>query len=118
MNTSIYIAGPMTGYKEFNFPAFYAAEDMLRGWGWRPINPAKLDEQGGFNPKGEVAIHEWRDMVHRDLSAITKNAGAIFMLKGWEDSQGARTEWNNAIWLRKRVPFDILYESSIRFPSE
>jgi hypothetical protein len=28
MAKSIYVAGPMSGYPEFNFPAFFAAEDV------------------------------------------------------------------------------------------
>jgi hypothetical protein len=31
---SIYVAGPMTGIKEFNFPAFFASQKMLESQGW------------------------------------------------------------------------------------
>jgi len=26
----VYISGPMTGYKDFNYPAFFAAEKFLK----------------------------------------------------------------------------------------
>ena len=35
-----YIAGPMTGYEEFNYPAFYRMEDQLALMGHGSINPA------------------------------------------------------------------------------
>jgi len=38
---SIYIAGPMTGYPEFNFPAFDAARDYLER-DWNVISPASV----------------------------------------------------------------------------
>jgi hypothetical protein len=37
----IYIAGPMTGLVEHNFPAFHAAADRLRKAGWDAVNPAE-----------------------------------------------------------------------------
>ena len=120
MNTSIYIAGPMTGYKEYNFPAFYKAEEELRSWGWRPINPARVDEEAGFDPLAASTedLHKHiQELVSRDLSLIIKDCAAIYMLKGWENSNGARTEWQTALWLQMHKPFDILYESSIRFPT-
>ena len=37
----IYIAGPMTGQPEFNFPAFHAVAARLRQAGAEAINPAE-----------------------------------------------------------------------------
>ena len=41
----IYIAGPMTGHAEHNFPAFHAAAKRLHEAGWEVVNPA--DNFGG-----------------------------------------------------------------------
>lgn len=39
----IYLAGPMRGYAEFNFPAFHAAAARLREQGHTVFNPAERD---------------------------------------------------------------------------
>ena len=39
----IYIAGPMTGIKDFNFPAFFEAEKQLNKLGHEVYNPAHND---------------------------------------------------------------------------
>ena len=38
----LYLAGPMTGYPDSNFPAFKAAADRLRGLGFEVVSPAEL----------------------------------------------------------------------------
>ena len=51
----IYIAGPMRGYPEFNFPAFYAAEERLRARGHAVFNPARRDVGRHAQSSGRVA---------------------------------------------------------------
>ena len=48
----IYLAGPMRGRKEFNFPAFKRAANELRSVGYNVLCPAEVDERAGFNPQG------------------------------------------------------------------
>ena len=56
--TTIYIAGPMSGIKDWNFPAFFKAEAELEALGYKVINPAHNDgatvqdalESAGLNP--------------------------------------------------------------------
>ena len=100
---TIYIAGPMRGYKDYNFPAFDAATVELEKQGWNVISPAQMDRDVGFDPsKGEVTPEFIREAMLRDVEAIIKHADAIAMLEGWRDSDGARAEWAIAIW--KRIP--------------
>jgi len=40
---SIYIAGPMSGIPEFNFPAFYDAAESWHRIGWKVFNPANKE---------------------------------------------------------------------------
>jgi hypothetical protein len=78
----IYIAGPMTGLPEYNFPAFNAAAERLRGDGWHVENPAE---------HGHVAGAEWSDYLRWDLSRVVTVA-AVYLLPGWPQSKGATLE--------------------------
>jgi hypothetical protein len=121
MSKSIYIAGPMTGYPEFNFPAFFSAEDKLRQEGWNVHNPAdkaqekELEENGSY-AEGDAALAIQRGFDFRkaylwDLTKVVEGDG-IYMLKGWEQSPGARGEHAAAVALKKHYPeYSIIYES-------
>lgn len=99
---TIYIAGPMRGYPYYNFHRFFEIERMLRWRGWNVMNPARMDvEDYGFDPRVDPDIkHEdfgfdYEDCMRRDLAAIEK-CSAIFLLSGWEGSQGANRELAHA----------------------
>lgn len=47
----LYLGGPMTGYPEFNFPAFHAAAAVLRADGHEVWSPAEFDLTEGFDPR-------------------------------------------------------------------
>lgn len=96
---TIYIAGPMRGHAEFNFPAFNAAASWLTSHGWTVGNPAAWDDpqEVGDNPTGdmEAAVQKGfslRAALARDMKFIAEEADAIYMLHGWEASAGARAE--------------------------
>lgn len=78
----IYIAGPMTGYKDWNFPAFHQEADKLRQEGHEVVNPAEL------NPDTNMA---WADCMRKDIQALVQ-CNAIRLLPGWEKSKGATLE--------------------------
>lgn len=111
----IYIAGPMRGIPEFNFPAFFAAEQMLVDKGWLPFNPARADNDkfgtdvSAGNTEGDEALagkqygFTIQDAMQRDTHYITRLADAIYMLKGWENSTGARAEHALAVCLRLAI---------------
>ena len=95
----VYIAGPMRGYPEFNFPAFDAAAKAWRKAGWTVINPAELDRVEG--------IHEFTDplppgfarqAMTRDCTAICRS-DAVALLPGWEESAGVKVELTLARYL-------------------
>ena len=82
-----YIAGPMTGYPEHNFPAFFKAEEFLKEkfpYGTF-VNPAKLDMDV---PPGDL---RWEDCMRRDIRALVDMTD-IVLLPGWEKSRGANLE--------------------------
>ena len=78
----IYIAGPMTGLLDLNFPAFNRAAAILRAAGYVAVNPAEI------NPDPAA---KWQDCMFRDLAELD-TCDAILMLHGWEKSPGAQIE--------------------------
>ena len=89
---TIYIAGPMRGIPEYNFPAFDAAAKRFRKAGWAVINPPELDRVEGIHeftdplPEGFM-----RQAMTRDLAAICR-CDAIALLPGWTRSAGCAVE--------------------------
>lgn len=96
----VYVAGPMTGYPEFNFPAFNAAAHKLRSQGFEVINPAELDAED-LNSDG-TAAHAWEYYLRRDLRVLL-DCDAIFLLPGWAASKGASLELHIAKHLGMEV---------------
>lgn len=100
-----YIAGPMRGYPNFNFPAFNAAAAMLRAEGNEVFSPAERDieRHGGVdvsanNPTGceqkatEDHGFSLREALRDDTHYICMEADGLYMLPGWEKSSGAVAE--------------------------
>jgi hypothetical protein len=107
----IYLAGPMRGIPEFNFPAFHANAAKLRAQGHFVFSPAERDiEKTGVdiskgNATGDNAIAEaqygfsLREALKDDLEFICLHAEAIALMPGWENSKGANAERATAIAL-------------------
>jgi hypothetical protein len=100
----IYLAGPMRGIPQFNFPAFYEAAEKLRRQGHEVFSPAERDNErhgkdiGQDNPTGDVKLaaeqhgFNLREALYDDMTYITLHANAIALLPGWERSKGATAE--------------------------
>jgi hypothetical protein len=96
----IYLAGPMRGYDEFNFPAFNHWAGCLRDQGHEVLNPAETDHNNGFETAGlkgtdgELGASGFnlRAALAFDLSWICEHADAVAVLDGWAKSRGARAE--------------------------
>lgn len=82
---TVYILGPMTGYPDFNRPAFKAMTDQLRARGFEVISPDELDDTAPA--KGE----QWADYLARDLQFVAKAHMGV-ALAGWRESRGATLE--------------------------
>lgn len=79
----LYIAGPMTGYPDFNYPAFFKAADLLASAGHETINPARTE--------GREGCTTWLGFMRASLRDIAACDG-IATLDGWQESRGARIE--------------------------
>jgi hypothetical protein len=76
----------MAGIKDFNYPAFRAAEVQLRARGYDVLNPIDIDNE---NLTGEHQPWEWymRKAIH-----MVARADAMAFLPGWAGSAGATLE--------------------------
>lgn len=88
----VYLAGPMSGIDDFNFPAFFAASEKLKAAGHDVFNPAQNDIDTWGDMETIKAKANYRDCLRMDLNWILDHAQAIALLPGWENSKGARAE--------------------------
>lgn len=115
----VYLAGPMRGIPQFNFPAFDAAAAKLRIAGHEVFNPAEHDraahgdiasenKTGDEREAAEKHGFSLREALAADMAFICLHAEAIAMLPGWNKSKGATAELATAkclghhiIWLEE-----------------
>ena len=109
----IYIAGPMRGIKEFNFPAFFKAAQQLRADGHEVFSPAERDialhgdqiwkdRSGDLTEISHIGF-SLREAIADDLNWICRNGDAVALLPGWEKSSGATLEKATADFLKLQV---------------
>ena len=96
----VYIAGPMTGIPQYNFPAFDALAARLRRYDYEVVSPTELDDpedraMAMASPDGAPGSvsKSWGDFLARDIKLIADGGiDLIVVLPGWQDSRGARLE--------------------------
>lgn len=89
----IYIAGPMAGLPDLNFPAFHAEAKRLSTLGHDVVNPAEInaDPPGG-----------WSACMRADIAQLV-TCDALALLPGWRLSRGATLEHHIASALGMQV---------------
>ena len=126
----IYVAGPMRGIPEFNFPAFNAITAALRAQGHEVFNPAEADNDkygtdiGAGNATGDeaqaAADHGFslREALGRDTAWICAHATAIYLLPGWQRSKGALAELALARALGLWIMRPSVYSYGVEYAQE
>lgn len=93
----VYIAGPMSGMPDDNYPAFARAAERLRAVGYEVRSP----HEGGATPE-EAAMSlrmgaqfretpEYAGILRRTMGMLLE-CDAICLLTGWQHSKGASAE--------------------------
>ncbi len=97
----IYLAGPMTGYRDHNYPIFHKAAKILRDMDYEVISPAELHPEA-ITVSAAVAAANYADYYRKNIAALL-TCDALVLLSGWQYSGGALGEAHNALLLRMRI---------------
>jgi hypothetical protein len=84
-NAVVYVSGPMRGYPDHNYPAFDLAASVLRQYGYEVVNPAEH-----FSGRKDL---DQETYLRADVGLMAERCNAIFLLPGWQNSEGARLEY-------------------------
>ena len=105
--TRIYVAGPMSGLPELNFPAFHAEAARLRMLGHTVINPAEINS--------DISA-QWADCMLADIDQLVTCDG-ISLLPGWDRSRGAKIEHHIATELHLVIHNGTAFAGSVVPPA-
>lgn len=95
-----YLAGPMTGIPQHNFPAFDDAAVRLRALGKTIVSPAELDDPAERlrairSPDGNPGVYgdDYNRYLIRDAHIVLNEACVgVICLPDWHESRGAKME--------------------------
>lgn len=96
----LYLAGPMSGIPQHNYPLFNRVARMLREQGHEVFNPAENQDAGAWRSRAYY--------MRLDIPALLA-CDAIVVLPDWEGSRGANLE----VWIAVDLEMPI-YECMIR----
>lgn len=95
---TIYLSGPMKGYKDSNYPAFRLIAAQLRAAGHRVYDPSEFPHDprtGPFPMRVAFAAYS---------AFICLEADTLCLMRGWENSQGVSAE----LALAKNCALDVV----------
>lgn len=78
----LYLAGPMSGLPDFNYPAFNAEAARLRALGYEVENPAE---------NSDPPCKTWQGYMRLAIAQLVR-CDAVALLPGWAKSKGACIE--------------------------
>lgn len=90
----IYLAGPMSGIEDGNYPAFREAARVLRAQGYRIASP---HEHGRPRHYGEAYY------LRLGLLLLLEKCDSLALLPGWQTSKGTVVELTVARALKYKV---------------
>lgn len=98
----IYIAGPMSGHPQNNYPAFWLAANKFRAHGLKVLNPAELP-----------ILPDWQAYMRESLKMVAE-ATHIHFLPGADTSRGAQIE----SFIAKELGIEIIGHPCTQLPCD
>lgn len=105
-----YLAGPMTGYPEFNIPAFRLAKEELEKLGFQIQLPFDIDN--------EQKDWQWGDYLAEDIRLICNECTGMILMPEWERSRGAKLELAAALMQSLKYSNFEFYEYDSRLTTK
>ena len=96
----LYLAGPMTGFTDFNYPAFHAEAARLRALGYHVESPAENEAP---------ACGTWEAYLRIGLRQML-TCDCVALMPGWADSKGALLERSVGL----QVGLSLVFSSEIQ----
>lgn len=84
----VYISGKITGTTDY-IERFQAAADRLKNDGYDVVNPAEINSH---LPEGTTYEQYMEESIK-----LLQTCDCIYMLRGWEESKGAKREYHYAV---------------------
>jgi hypothetical protein len=98
---TVYVAGQIRNDKNYR-ARFEAAHEWLEAQGWHVVNPLDLTRVFGTPTDVQSSPRLLRAVMDAELAAIP-HLDAIYILRGWERSEGARAELAVALAHGKQI---------------
>lgn len=92
MKKVVYIAGPMRGLPESNYPQFESVARFLRSEGWDVCSPVEIGSAFGTAAELNADPVKLYRAMDAERDTLRTSCDAILLLPGWERSRGARAE--------------------------
>lgn len=89
---TVYLAGPMRGLPQLNWPAFELATILLRHKGLVVVSPVEMDVEAGMTCDDEITAAVRRQVISRDTQAIIHRCDGIALLVKCNPSKGCAVE--------------------------
>jgi hypothetical protein len=90
---TFYLAGPMSGYPDYNFDEFERWAEILRRDGLKIASPHEIDHGETPETRGSLPYQDYIDAGMK----LLESCGGIILIAGWPQSSGARAELSRAI---------------------
>ena len=92
----VYVSGKMRGVHNYNRGQFDRWTRQLKELGFDAVNPMEIGDSIATPEEIDASPELVEKVLEADIAALRK-CDAIFMLRGWETSEGARHELKVAL---------------------
>lgn len=92
----VYVSGKMRGVHNYNRGQFDRWTRQLKELGFDAVNPMEIGDSIATPEEIDASPELVEKVLEADIAALRK-CDAIFMLRGWETSEGARRELKVAL---------------------